>query len=211
MQDDTKMPKRARGRPRLYDPDEALDRALGAFWARGFSATSLDDLVAATGMNRPSLYAAFGDKRAIYGLALDRFVERMRAAAGETLFGEPDVARALLRFYEGALEVYFSADPAPGCFIMCTVPSEALSDSTLRRDLDEVMRHLDNALTTRFEQARAAGESVREPRAAAHLAQAVLHSLALRARAGASKAFLRKLAREAVDLLCGSNAARARA
>jgi AcrR family transcriptional regulator len=194
--------KRGRGRPRSYDPDEALERALGAFWRRGFSATSLDDLVEATGMHRPSLYAAFGDKRAIYRLSLERFVARMRAGAIRTLFREADVRRALLRFYESAIDVYFSLDPAPGCFVMCTLPAEAVADEMLRNDLAGVMRALDKALTTRFEQARAAGAPIADARAAAHLAQAVLHTLALRARAGASKASLRKIAREAVALLC---------
>ena len=57
-------PKR-RGRPRGYEPEVALARALDVFWKDGFAATSLDDLSAATGMNRPSLYGAFGDKREI--------------------------------------------------------------------------------------------------------------------------------------------------
>ena len=155
-------------------------------------------------MNRPSLYAAFGDKRAIYRRCLERFVARMRAEADETLFGEADLARALLRFYESALDVYFSLSPPLGCFVMCTVPAEALSDETLRNHLAGVMRELDEVLTTRFEQARANGAAIPNARAAAHLAQAVLHSLALRARAGASIALLRRIAREAVALLCHS-------
>ena len=61
-----KEEKRPRGRPRAYDPERAMDRATGAFWRAGYSATSLEDLTAATGMNKPSLYAAFGDKRAFH-------------------------------------------------------------------------------------------------------------------------------------------------
>jgi AcrR family transcriptional regulator len=59
-------PLRPRGRPRAYDPDVALAQAMDTFWHAGYAGTSLDDLSAATGMNRPSLYAAFGDKRALY-------------------------------------------------------------------------------------------------------------------------------------------------
>src|SRR3954452_12779539 len=65
--------KRTRGRPRAYDPDEALAKAMGAFWDHGYAATSLDDISAATGMNRPSLYAAFGDKQAIYLKAIEHY------------------------------------------------------------------------------------------------------------------------------------------
>ena len=59
----TERPPKRRGRPRAYDPQVALARAAAVFWKAGYAGTSLDDLVAATGMNRPSLYAAFGDKR----------------------------------------------------------------------------------------------------------------------------------------------------
>ena len=64
---------RQRGRPREYDPDDALRRALEVFWKTGYSGTSLDAIAAATGMNRPSLYAAFGDKHALYLKALAHY------------------------------------------------------------------------------------------------------------------------------------------
>src|SRR5262249_17102093 len=64
---------KGRGRPRAYDPETALQTAIEAFWQAGYSGTSLDDLSAATGMNRPSLYGAFGDKRALYLKALDHY------------------------------------------------------------------------------------------------------------------------------------------
>ena len=77
--------KRPRGRPREYDPEEALDAAMGVFWARGYAATSLTDLSEATGMNRPSLYAAFGDKRSVFLRALHRYSARMAREVGQAL------------------------------------------------------------------------------------------------------------------------------
>ncbi|MBI3517067.1 MAG: TetR/AcrR family transcriptional regulator, partial [Proteobacteria bacterium] len=74
-----------RGRPRAYDPEAALAKATAAFWGAGFAATSLDDLCAATGMNRPSLYGAFGDKRALYHHALEHYMGKARVAMGEAL------------------------------------------------------------------------------------------------------------------------------
>ena len=71
---------RPRGRPRRYDPDRAMDAAVGAFLAAGFSGTSLDRLSEATGMNRPSLYGAFGDKEALYLKALAHYAARLDAA-----------------------------------------------------------------------------------------------------------------------------------
>ena len=70
--------KAKRGRPRAYDPEVALGNALAAFWDGGYAATSLDDLSAATGLNRPSLYGAFGDKRALYIQAYRRYREHVR-------------------------------------------------------------------------------------------------------------------------------------
>src|SRR6185503_13287769 len=84
VQKNVKEPKaepKRRGRPRAYDPDTALARAAATFWKAGYAGTSLDDLVEATGMNRPSLYAAFGDKREIYLKTLEHYREGSRALA----------------------------------------------------------------------------------------------------------------------------------
>src|SRR5262245_15139855 len=94
-----KSPKRRRGRPRAYDPDEALRRATGAFWRAGFAGTSLDDLSASTRMNRPSLYGAFGDKRELYLAALERYVAASCAAMTAALAGEAPLAEGLERVY----------------------------------------------------------------------------------------------------------------
>src|SRR5260370_5408388 len=89
-----KSPAR-RGRPRAYDPDSALARAVDAFWDAGFAATSLDDLTAATGMNRPSLYGAFGDKQALYRKALDLYRARTQQAIAKTPGGGKPLRLAL--------------------------------------------------------------------------------------------------------------------
>src|SRR5271154_7290423 len=71
---------RRRGRPRAFEPETALTQALDVFWQDGFAATSLDDLSAATGLNRPSLYGAFGDKRALYLQAYRQYRKRANEA-----------------------------------------------------------------------------------------------------------------------------------
>ena len=89
---------RMRGRPRQYDPERALAQAAEAFWKHGYAATSLDDLVAATGMNRPSLYAAFGDKRDLYLKTLTRYQQQSRAIGAQITADDPPlrVSQALL-------------------------------------------------------------------------------------------------------------------
>src|SRR6476620_12333823 len=98
-------PKR-RGRPRAYDPAAAIARAAATFWTAGYAGTSLDDLSEATGINRPSLYAAFGDKRDLYLKTLEHYREEGRALARHALAGEPTLRVFLKRFYDKALELY---------------------------------------------------------------------------------------------------------
>src|ERR1700761_7275550 len=131
----TETPKR-RGRPRAYDPQAALERATDAFWGTGYSATSLDEIAAATGMNRPSLYAAFGDKRALYLEALAQYWALSFQSMREALAGDRPLADALMDVYDGALSIYFSGEGRPrGCFVVGTAVTEAVGDEEIRESL----------------------------------------------------------------------------
>jgi AcrR family transcriptional regulator len=121
---------RPRGRPRKYDPDTALEAALRLFWRNGYSATSLADLAAATRMNRPSLYAAFGDKEALYLKALERFAARAEARYAAALAPRgtgDDVGCQLARYFDVAVELYSAEgrDGASGCMVLSTAPAES--------------------------------------------------------------------------------------
>src|SRR5246127_4462173 len=102
-------PKR-RGRPRAYQPEAALGKALDLFRKDGFAATSLDDLSAATGMNRPSLYGAFGDKRELYIKSHARYRADARAAMIEIFREESPLRERLERIYAIALDIYLSGE-----------------------------------------------------------------------------------------------------
>ena len=82
------------GRPRAFDADAALDAALAVFWRNGYEGASLTDLTAAMGINRPSLYAAFGNKQSLFRRVMDRYAERGRALV-EACEAEP-TARAFV-------------------------------------------------------------------------------------------------------------------
>src|SRR5437588_9582414 len=105
-------PKR-RGRPRAYQPDIALGKALDLFRKDGFAATSLDDLSAATGMNRPSLYGAFGDKRELYIKSYQRYRDDARAAMVDIFRNELPIKKRLECMSAVALDIYLSRDSGP--------------------------------------------------------------------------------------------------
>src|SRR5205823_12046544 len=122
-------PKR-RGRPRAYEPEVALGKALDLFRRHGFAATSLDDLSEATGMNRPSLYGAFGDKRELYIKSYQRYRDDARAAMVDIFRNELPIKKRLECIYAVALDIYLSGDSGPrGCFTVMTAASEAVFDS----------------------------------------------------------------------------------
>src|SRR3954470_19110046 len=146
-----------RGRPRAYDPQVALARAAEKFWKAGYAGTSLDDLVEATGMNRPSLYAAFGDKRDLYLKTLEHYREEGRALARDALAGEPALRAFLKRFYDKALALYLEGGPR-GCYTIGTAATVAAVDDDVRAFLAESMRSTDSFLKSRIEKAKARGE-----------------------------------------------------
>src|SRR5262245_47124518 len=92
------------GRPRAFDIDTALDRALQVFWRKGYEGTSLSDLTKAMGINRPSLYAAFGNKEALFRKVLDRYVEGPACHVREAL-EEPTAHGVVERLLRGTIDL----------------------------------------------------------------------------------------------------------
>ena len=197
-------PKR-RGRPRAYDPQVALARAAEVFWKAGYAGTSLDDLAAATGMNRPSLYAAFGDKRDLYLKTLDYYREESRALARHALADNPTLRVFLKRFYDKALALYLTDGPR-GCYSIGTAATVAAVDDGVRAFLADSMRTTDSFLTHQIEKAKKRGELSpgADPAALGYLATATLHTLAIRSRAGLPRKELNALVEAAIDVICGA-------
>src|SRR5215472_2253508 len=198
--------KARRGRPRAYDPDRALAQATAAFWDAGFSATSLDDLSAATGMNRPSLYGAFGDKRALYLKAIEGYSALAQAAMQTALPYDRPLRDALRLLYDRALALYLSGEHgARGCLLTGTAATEAVMDPEIRHAARDALEKIDAAFEARFRFARKHGDlpASADPAALAKLASAVLHTRSLRARTGALRPALEAIAASGVDLICG--------
>ena len=156
-------------------------------------------------MNRPSLYGAFGDKREMYLAALRMFaVESGREF--RSALEAPTLRDALGAFYERAIQDYVSGNPGPrGCLVICTAATEATGDEAIRSVLVTILAELDSVVAARIARAHAEGDrrSGGDAKVLARLATSVLHSIAVRARAGARRRELLAIARGAVELIAG--------
>jgi AcrR family transcriptional regulator len=196
-------PKR-RGRPRAYQPESALGKALDLFRKGGFAATSLDDLSAATGMNRPSLYGAFGDKRELYIKSYVRYRADAREAMIAIFREELPIRKRLERIYAVALDIYLSGDAGPrGCFTVLTAASEAVSDPEIRTMVLDGLSELDKAFAACFRRAKEKGElpPSADHAALAQLASATLHTIAIRARARVPRKELEAIVNGAIEVM----------
>jgi len=184
-------------RPREFDPDTALERAMQTFWTNGYESTSLDDLCQATGLSRSSLYAAFGDKHALLLRALDRYeeisAERIQTALQRQLPIRERIAALLSEF----IDMIATGPGRRGCFIgNCTAElarhdREALA--RVRRSLERMERQFCEALET----ARARGELApsAEPAALARFLASGIHGLRLVGKANPDRSALDDVAR----------------
>lgn len=189
----------ARGRPREFDPDEALDRALELFWRQGYEGTSLSDLTEAMGITRPSLYAAFGNKEDLFRRAVDRYAEGPAAYFRQAL--EAPTARAvaerLLRDAAG-----LRGDPCrpAGCLLVQGALSCGDAADPVRQELIARRAASQAALRERFERAQAEGDLPAhcDPADLARYVAAVIYGMAVLAAGGAGCEDLRGVAEVAL-------------
>ncbi len=204
MRNGTKKSNRGRGRPPSYDREAALDAIRDVFWEKGFAATALDDLVAAAGMNRPSLYGAFGDKQAMYQTILERTASLFDERYSAIFEQDPDIVRALKRFYSKAIDQYLSGnDGQRGCLFVSTAATEAYANPDVRAFLSAMLASIDAKFVQWLENAQKSNglDIDLEPEVLAMHASAILHSLGLRARAGEPKSKLLAMANGWVDMM----------
>ena len=200
-------PARPRGRPRSYDPDLALERARDTFWRNGYAATSLDELAAAMGINRPSLYAGFGDKRDLYMAAVERYAADSRTWLAQELSKARPLRTALRAIYRSATAFYLTGDDGPrGCFLVGTAVTESTSNKRVRSIVDSTFDAFTDLFTERFVRAIEEGElsSAAAPQALAQVATAALNTIALRARTGAERKVLNALVDATIEVICGA-------
>lgn len=147
----------AGGRPREFDAEEALDQALRVFWQRGYEGAALSDLTAAMGINRPSLYAAFGNKESLFRKALERYSDRQAVHVRDAL--ERPTARAVAeRMLRGAADISTQPDCPAGCLSLQGGLAMGEDAVATRERLADWRRTGEAGLRVRFERAQAEGD-----------------------------------------------------
>ena len=198
---------RKRGRPRAFDPDVVLETVLEMFWMRGFANTSLDDISAATGVSRPSLAATFGDKEALYLKAMERYRNAISAQLDTVLQctgGEGTLRGIINRYFDVMIGSYTGeTEECLGCAFMCTALNEAPRHESIMSVLQGTIEEFDARFERFFTKAQEMGHigSNQDPKVMSQMITSLTSSLAVRARAGASREDLQKIVEATTSFL----------
>ncbi len=190
------------GRPRSFDIDGALDRALRVFWRKGYEGTSLSDLTKAVGVNRPSLYAAFGDKKALFLKALDRYLDGPAAYVQEAL-KEPTARAVVERLLRGAVELNAAPRNRGGCLMVQGALASGEAADSIRLELTARRAASEAAIRRRLQHAKSEGDLPADtvPADLARYVATILRGMAVQAAGGASRGKLQRVAEIALRTL----------
>jgi AcrR family transcriptional regulator len=190
-----------RGRPREFDVEKALDRALEVFWRKGYEGASLPDLTEAMGINRPSLYAAFGNKEELFRRALDRYAEGPAAYAQQAL-DEPTARAAAVRLLRGTADLLTDPLHPRGCLFVQGALACGEAAESVRRELVARRVAAETAIRRRLERARAEGDlpAGADPADLARYLATVMRGMAVTAASGAGRKELRRVAEMALRI-----------
>jgi AcrR family transcriptional regulator len=186
-----RLGKRHIGRPRAFDPEEALEAALRVFWTKGYEGTALSDLTAAMGINRPSIYATFGNKEALFRKALDRNNVKMTGFTAEAL-KEPTARAVAERLMAGTADLLSCPGNPKGCLMVQGALACGDEADPIRKELISRRATGEAALRERFERAKVEGDLPGGADAGdlARYVMAVMHGMSVQSAGGASRAEL---------------------
>jgi AcrR family transcriptional regulator len=187
------------GRPRQFDIDQALDRALQVFWRRGYEGATLPALTKAMRISRPSLYAAFGDKETLFRKAIERYVDGPAACIRDAL-QEPTARAAVERLFRESIELMTDSRNPQGCFLVQGALACGETAESLRREMARQRGAFVTALRERFERAAGDGDLPDEasPADLARFIATVLNGMAVQATSGATRQQLKRAAEVAL-------------
>jgi len=192
--------KKPRGRPRLFDTEKALDQALKVFWQKGYEGTTLPDLTRAMRINRPSLYAAFGNKQSLFKKILHRY-NTGPASYVHAALRQPTARLVAEKLLQGAIENLTDPSHPRGCLAVQAALACGDNADCMRQELIHQREQLVQALRTRFQQAKKEKDLPRNsnPSDLARYLATLLHGLSVQASSGASKTDLKKVASLALN------------
>ena len=183
-----------KGRPREFCVDQALAAALHVFWAKGYDGASMADLTEAMGITKPSLYAAFGNKEALFHKALDLY-EQEKLEYGRAALDQPTARKVAEYYLKGAIDVHGGAHDPKGCMglissLACSPEAESIKADVVRRRASS-----QRALVARFERAKAEGDIPAhvDAEGLTSVLYALLQGITVQAGAGATRAELERL------------------
>jgi AcrR family transcriptional regulator len=187
------------GRPRAFDIDQALDRALEVFWCKGYEGATLCDLTAAMGINPPSLYAAFGNKEGLFRKALDRYWS-LRTAFWEEALAAPTARQVAERLLRGTAR--FLSDPChpKGCLAVHGALACGEESDCIREELEKRRDTNQAAIRERLKRAKRDGDLPTDADAAvlARFLATMIEGMAVQAASGASRKDLDRVAETAL-------------
>ena len=183
------------GRPRAFDIDKALDRALEVFWRNGYEGASVADLTQAMGINPPSLYAAFGNKEGLFRKALDRYVEQRTRYWDEAL-DKPTAREMVEHLLRSSADFLSDKCNPPGCLFVRSSMLCSEAEEAIQRDLSARRTAAETRVRERLERAQAAGEVPPdlEPTDYTRYILTVLEGMSVRAAGGATREQLHRIA-----------------
>lgn len=190
-------------RTKEFEPEKALTRAMELFWQRGYEATSVQDLLLEMGIGRGSMYDTFGDKRALFLAALDRFEEMRLSRADEILDGSSSANEGIRWLFETTIEGLVSFEPRRGCLLANTAVELAPHDEEIAGRILRYVSRTEEAFERALVRGRASGEipADKDPKALARFLVSTLHGIRVLARAGVDRAVLDDSVRTALEVL----------
>jgi AcrR family transcriptional regulator len=188
------------GRHREFDVETVLDAALCVFWSKGYEGASYADLVAATGVERPALYSAFGNKEALFRLALDRYYERYLDFIPEAL-KLPTAREVVAHILFSVADLHTRYPDHTGCLGINGVLAGSDEAEPVRQAMIDARAAGEAQLRERFERAKAEGDlpETAKPGVLAAFLLAVTHGMAVQAKAGFSRDMLEAVAEQALS------------
>jgi AcrR family transcriptional regulator len=189
-----------RGRPRAFDIDKALDQALTVFWRKGYEGSTLPDLTKAMGINRPSLYAAFGNKESLFKKVLNRYAAGPASYARDAL-SQPTARAVAEKLLHGGVQRLTDPANPRGCLAVQGALACGDDADCMRKELIRLRESLVTALRDRFQRAKSEGDLPKDsnPTDLARYLATVMHGLSVQAASGASRKELQKVATLALN------------